>query len=69
MKYDMPIVGSRWYKFNDPANKARIVKVTFVANTSPVNKSILIDPPVMSECRNFHSFWSIEAFSREFRPL
>ena len=66
MKIEPPKVGTRWYKFSDPANKARIVQVTALIPSWPRKVPCLVE--VHPEIDGlFH--WDPADFVREFRPL
>ena len=61
MKIEPPALHSRWYKFMDPANKARIVEVTdFISNHGLVEINREIDGLM---------HWDLKDFVTEFRPL
>ena len=63
MNIELPTLRSRWYKFMDPANKARIVEITWIGTRA--SKNLLEVHPEIDGL----SIWDIEDFVRDFRPL
>ena len=64
MKIDTPTIGTRWFRFNEPANTATIVNVTDVLG----NGWIRTDPPIF-ENNQSRQYWTVKEFSNEFRPI